>query len=165
VPGNGVLAIFAEPADAARAVRVLRSAGFHVDAAMPAPFPDVLAALGRPRSRIGAVTLPGAALGLLAGIALTIGTSVAWPLVTGGKPIVSWPPFAIVTFEVTVLVGSLVNLVAVAVGSAHGARRQAEVARAGAVGDRIGVRAAGGDRAEATRILRESGAEEVRDVP
>ncbi len=162
---GGVLAIFAEPGDAARAVRALRAAGFVVDAATPAPFPELLDALGRGRSRIGAITLPGAAVGLLAGVALTVGTSLAWPLVTGGKPIVSWPPFVIVTFEVTVLVGSLVNLVAVVVGSAHGARRQVEVARVGAVGDRIAVRAGGGDRAAAARILRESGAEEVRDAP
>jgi Protein of unknown function (DUF3341) len=159
-----VLGTFAEPADAARAVRALRAAAFRVDTAMPAPFPEVIAALGKPRSGIGAVTFSGALLGLLAGVLLTVGTSVAWPLVTGGKPIVSIPPFVIVIFEVTVLVGSLTNLVAVAAGAGLGARRQAAAARAGAIGDRIAVVASAGDASAAGRILRESGAEEVRDV-
>jgi molybdopterin-containing oxidoreductase family membrane subunit len=157
----GVVGTFATPADAARAVRALLDAGVRdVRAAMPTPFPELVVALGRPRSRLGLATFPGAIAGLLAGVALTVGTSVAWPLVTGGKPIVSIPPFVIVIFEVTVLIGSLTNLVAVIVGSTRG-RRFPAIART--TGDRIGVFAAGeGERAE--RILRERGAEEVRRV-
>jgi Na+(H+)/acetate symporter ActP len=161
---RAVVATFAAPADAARAIGALRAAGFRVEAAMPAPFPEVVAALGRPRSRLGLVTFPGAIAGLLAGTALTVGTSVAWPLVTGGKPIVSIPPFVIVIFELTVLVGALVNLAAVAVGSLRGARREAAVSRPRAVEDRVAVLAAGADREAARRILREGGAEEVADA-
>ena len=160
----GVFGTFAEPGAAARAVRALRGAGLRVDAAMPAPFPELVEALGRPRSRLGLTTFTGAVLGLGFGVLLTVGTSLAWRIVTGGKPIVSVPPFVIVIFEVTVLVGSLTNLVAVVVGSARGARRQAAVAVPEAVGDRIAVFAAG-DLAAAARLLREGGAEEVRDVP
>lgn len=161
---RGVLASFSDPAAAARAVRALRAAGLRVDAAMPAAFPELVAALARPRSGLGVATFAGTILGLCFGILLTVGTSLAWRLVTGGKPIVSVPPFVIVIFEVTVLVGSLTNLVAVAVGSARGRRRQPAVAAADAVRDRIAVFAAG-DLATASRLLRESGAEEVRDVP
>ncbi len=113
----GVRATFVAPGAAAAAIRALRAAGLDVRVAMPAPFPEVVAAIGRPRSAIDFITLPGALVGLLCGIALTVLTSLAWPLVTGGKPIVSIPPFVIVIFEVTVLVGSLTNLAAVAVGS------------------------------------------------
>jgi molybdopterin-containing oxidoreductase family membrane subunit len=162
VPGDrGVVGTFGDVAAAARAIRALREAGVaDVRAAMPTPFPEVVEALGRRRSRLGLATFPGAIAGLLAGIALTVGTSVAWPIVTGGKPIVSIPPFVIVIFEVTVLIGSLTNLVAVVVGAARG-HGFPEVARA--TGDRIGVFAPGqGEQAE--RILRERGAEEVRRV-
>jgi hypothetical protein len=161
---RGALGTFADAADAARAVRALRAAGFRVDAAMPAPFPELIDALGRPRSRIDFITLPGALVGLLLGALLTVGTSLAWPLVTGGKPIVSVPPFVIVIFEVTVLVGSLTNLVAVVVGGRTGARRQSAVIRPRAVQDRIAVLARGADLAAAARILRESRAEEVEDA-
>ncbi len=160
----GVLATFVEPARAAGAVRALRQEGFvDVRVAMPAPFPEVVAAIGKPTSPIGLVTWPGALLGLLCGIGLTVGTSVAWPLVTGGKPIVSWPPFVIVIFEVTVLVGSLVNLVAVAVGDWHGGRARMFPAHVSFNADRIGVFVPGVEPA-AGRILEGAGAEEVRRV-
>ncbi len=161
----GVLGSFAGPAGAARAVRALKAGGFaDVRVAMPAPFPEVVAAIGKPRSRIDFITFPGALLGLLCGVALTVGTSLAWPLVTGGKPIVSIPPFVIVIFEVTVLIGSLTNLVAVSVGSWHGGRARAFPIHQRFSADRIGVFAVGGEAALAERLLRESGAEEVGRV-
>ncbi len=160
----GVIASFGEPARAAAAIRAVRAAG-HVDVrvAMPAPFPEVVAAAGKPASRLGWVTLGGAVLGLLCGIGLTAGTSVAWPLLTGGKPILSWPPFVIVIFEVTVLVGSLVNLVALVTGGVLGGRPQAFPRERRFTGDRVGVFVPGGG-AEAERIMREAGAEEVTRV-
>ncbi len=160
----GLLASFAAPDRAAVAVRALHDAGYgDVRVATPAPFPDLVAAVGKPVSPVGFFTLPGALLGLLCGIALTAGTSLAWSLVTGGKPILSWPPFVIVIFEVTVLVGSLVNLVTVAVGSWHGGRARVFPPHVRFNGDRVGVFVPGGD-AGAERILRGGGAEEVSHV-
>ena len=40
---------------------------------------------------------------MTAGILLTSMTQMAYPLVTGGKPILSLPPMAIVTYEGTML--------------------------------------------------------------
>jgi ActD protein len=160
---RGALGWFAAPADAARAVRALRAGGLAVEASMPAPFPEVVEALGRPQSPLGLVTFVGAVAGFVLGILMTVGMSLAWPLVTGGKPIVSLPPFVVIIFEVTVLVGSLTNLAAVVLAAARAKRRQTAAAAAGAVTDRIALFAAG-DPATAARLLRESGAEEVRDV-
>ncbi len=161
----GVLGSFAEPSGAARAVRALKVGGFaDVRVAMPAPFPVVVAAIGKPRSRVDFITFPGALLGLLCGVGLTVGTSLAWPLVTGGKPIVSVPPFVIVIFEVTVLIGSLTNLLAVSAGSWHGGRARVFPPHQKFNADRIGVYAFGGEAALAERLLRESGAEEVGRV-
>jgi len=161
----GVLGSFGEPSAAAGAVRALKSAGFtDVRVAMPAPFPEVIAAIGKPRSRIDFVTFPGALLGLLCGIGLTVGTSLAWPLITGGKPVVSIPPFVIVIFEVTVLIGSLTNLVAVSVGSWHGGRARVFPRHPTFNAERIGVLAVGGDPSQAERVLRDCGAEEVGRV-
>jgi Protein of unknown function (DUF3341) len=160
----GVLAIFADPAHAARAIRALRARGIRdLHAAMPAPFPEVVAALEKPRSVIDFATLPGAVVGLVFGILLTYLTALDWPLYTGGKPIVAIPQFLVIFFEMTVLVGSIVNLVAVSVKSFFG--------KGGAFfpmgetfnADRIGVFAAGGAD-EAERLFREAGATEVRRV-
>ena len=51
--------------------------------------------------------LLGAASGTVFGFAFTILTSLSWPLIVGGKPIVSLPPFLIIAFALTILFGSL----------------------------------------------------------
>jgi hypothetical protein len=160
----GVLAIFADPGDAARAIRELRQRGIRdLHAAMPAPFPEVVAALEKPRSTIDYATLPGALLGLLCGILLTWLTSLSWPLTTGGKPIVAVPQFLVIFFEMTVLIGALTNLVAVSVRSFLGGLSGFPPGLSFDT-DRIGVFAAGGGD-EAERVLRGAGALEVRRVP
>ena len=54
-------------------------------------------------------TLFGAAAGLTAGFAFTIGTALDWPLRTGGKPIVALPTYIIVAFELTILLGGVIS--------------------------------------------------------
>jgi Protein of unknown function (DUF3341) len=164
-PERAVLGSFAEPRRAAGAVRALRSHGFGVRAGMPAPFPEVMRALARPKSPVAFLALPGATVGIACGLLLTVLTSLSWRLVTGGKPIVSIPPFVVISFELSVLVGALANLAAVALGTWRGGRRQAFPVPQLFDGDRIGILAAGGDPALAARILRDSGADEVADVP
>jgi hypothetical protein len=160
----GVLATFREPEAAAEAIRALRARGFRVRAAMPAPFPEVVQAIGRPRSAIDRIALCGALVGLACGTLLTVATSLAWPLFTGGMPIVSVPPFAIVIFETTVLAGSLATLAALLVAGWRGGGPRTFPDAHALDADRIGVFAAGGDGAEAERILRAGGADGVRHV-
>jgi hypothetical protein len=160
----GILATFSEPAAAARAIRDLRSRGIRdLHAAMPAPFPEVVAALQKPRSVIDFATLPGALVGLVCGVLLTFLTSLAWPLTTGGKPIVAVPQFLVIIFEMTVLLGSITNLVAVSVKSFFGKGAAGFPRGEEFNADRIGVFAAGGGE-EAERVFRQAGAAEVRRV-
>ncbi len=159
----GVLGLFADPAQAAAAVRALHERGHRdVRAVMPAPFSVVVEALGYPRSRIDRITLSGAATGVAIGFAFTIGTSIAWPLVTGGKPIVSIPPFVIVAFELSVLFGATVNLLVMAITAARGRRLRAVPFDARCSDDRVGIYVADGDPAGAEETLRSFGGEEVR---
>ncbi len=160
-----LLGTFADPAAAARAIHALRAAGcVDVKAAMPAPFPEVMDAIGRPRSRLGAITWPGAAVGLVCGIALPVTTSLAWPLVVGGKPIVAIPAFVVIIFELTVLIGSITNLAAsIALGWTRGGLAPLPGGRQ-VHGDRVGVVAEGEDVAGAEEALRAAGAEEVLRV-
>ena len=133
----------------------------------PQRAPDRLAPLGPSERRREEVAVPevedvpGALAGLLGGVLLTVGGALAWPIFTGGKPIVSLPPFVVVIFEVTVLIGSLTNLVAMSVGSRRGGREDAFPRTARVASGRVGVCAAGGDPSVAERILRERGGEEV----
>ena len=161
----GVLGFFSEPAQAAHAIRALRAAGVtDVRAAMPAPFPDVLAALGRPRSRVGVGVFLGTTVGVLAGYALCAATSAAWPLVTGGKPILSWPAFTVIAFEMAVLIGGLTTHAILAFDTATGRNRdRVPLRRTGFSQDRIGVFAVG-MAATAEKVLRGEGAEEVERI-
>jgi hypothetical protein len=53
----------------------------------------------------------GALTGTATGFALAIFTSMDWPLVTGGKPIVSIPAFVVIAFELTILFGALSTVI------------------------------------------------------
>ena len=160
----GLLALFADPAVAARAVRAARALGqVDVRAAMPAPFPELLESMELPRSPIGAITFAGAIFGAAAGLALTIGTSLRLPLIVGGKPIVSMPAFLVIVFELTVLFGALANFLGMLAFAARGRRRSWMPHDPRFTRDRIGVFLPGAGPA-LSQMLRQSGAEEVRDV-
>ena len=59
------------------------------------------------RSKVRFFALVGAASGTVTGFAFTILTTLSWPLIVGGKPIVSLPPFLIIAFALTILFGAL----------------------------------------------------------
>ncbi len=56
------------------------------------------------------LALVGGLLGFVSAIALVRGTELAWPLVTGGMPIVAWYPNLVIIFEMTML-GAIVTTV------------------------------------------------------
>ncbi|MDV2479920.1 MAG: quinol:electron acceptor oxidoreductase subunit ActD, partial [bacterium] len=59
-------------------------------------------------SKLKFFTFFGALSGTITGFAFTIYTVLRWPLlITGGKPIVSIPPFVIIAFELTILFGAI----------------------------------------------------------
>ncbi|MBI3078935.1 MAG: DUF3341 domain-containing protein, partial [Deltaproteobacteria bacterium] len=49
--------------------------------------------------------------GCATGFALTIGAALHYPLIVGGKPIISIPPFVVIAYELTILLGALGTLV------------------------------------------------------
>jgi hypothetical protein len=56
-------------------------------------------------------TLIGALSGLLFGFFFTSWTSMDWPIIRGGKPVLSFPAFIIVAFELTVLFGGVISFI------------------------------------------------------
>ena len=73
----------------------------------PFGVPEVEEILPGKRSKVRFFALVGAASGTVTGFAFTILTSLSWPLIVGGKPIVSLPPFLIIAFALTILFGAL----------------------------------------------------------
>jgi molybdopterin-containing oxidoreductase family membrane subunit len=158
-----VIGVFDDPEHATLAVKALRGAGYaDVRARTPAPFPELMDAV-TPPSPLGWGTFTGGMLGVAGGFALTIGTSLAWPLVVGGKEIASVPPYVVIALECTILLGAFATLAELAIRIAGARRRDPAPADARFSSDRIGILVRGGD-AGAEKILRDSGAEEVERV-
>ncbi len=105
---HGVLGVFGELDAAIAAIDGLRADGMK-DITVFAPLPqhDLEHALHVKQSPVRLYTLVGGMTGTATGFAFGTWTSMDWPLVTGGKPIISLPPFVIIAFELTVLFGAL----------------------------------------------------------
>ncbi len=77
----------------------------------PTPLHDVEEALEKKRSPVRFFTLIGGLAGLSGGFALAIWSSMKWNLITGGKPVNTFPPFLIIGFEMTILIGAIATLI------------------------------------------------------
>ncbi len=60
-------------------------------------------------SQLRFFTLVGALAGFFLSFGFMIFTVLDWPLITGGKPLISVPAFIIVAFECTILFGGIVS--------------------------------------------------------
>jgi hypothetical protein len=107
----GVMGIFEFVDDATAAVRALRQVG-HKDLSVYSPVPhhDIEHALEQGPSLVRWVTFGGAVLGLTGGFSLCIFSVMSYPLVVGGKELISLPPFVVIGYESMILLGALSNL-------------------------------------------------------
>ena len=102
----GVLGLYTDANYAAEAGDALQKEGLtneDYDFLTGAPYPEGAFGERHFTHRLYVFPFIGALCGLTAGILLTSMTQMAYPLVTGGKPILSLPPMAIVTYEGTML--------------------------------------------------------------
>ncbi|MGE5340534.1 MAG: DUF3341 domain-containing protein [Candidatus Omnitrophota bacterium] len=77
----------------------------------PFDVPEVQRLLNTRPSPVRVYILLGALTGFILGFAFMIFTVLDWPLITGGKPLISIPPFIIVAFETTILFGGITVLI------------------------------------------------------
>ncbi|MBI2152556.1 MAG: DUF3341 domain-containing protein [Candidatus Rokubacteria bacterium] len=165
--GASVLGIFAHVDTTVKAIRELRAQGFH-DFTVYSPIPveeiETVLEENRPVSPVRLFTLIGGLTGMLTGFGLTIWSALKWGLVTGGKPIVSIPPFVIIAFELTILLGGLSTLLAILVLGKLPAVRRSSTYDPRFTVDRFGIAVScAAERAPAvSRSLSQAGAEEVR---
>jgi hypothetical protein len=108
---TGILASYEYLDSTVDAITGLRKAGFEVKAYAPYPDHHIEHALGYDQSPVRVWTLVGGLTGTATALAFTVWTSVDWPIVVGGKPIVSIPPYVIIMFELTVLFGALATII------------------------------------------------------
>lgn len=164
---TNVLGVFAHVDTTLQAIRDLRAKGFsNLTVYTPVPVEEIEHEIDKvePLSKVRLFTLIGALTGTATGFFLTIWSSLKWELVTGGKAPVSIPPFVIIAFELTILLGGLATALAVLILGRLPRVKPSPTYDPRFTVDRFGVAVAcPPDKVESVQsMLTAAGAEEVR---
>lgn len=162
---DGVFGVFMYEDDFLEATRKLHASGFG-DLTMMSPVPvhEIEHILQKKKPVIRRFTLIGALLGFMFGFALATWSALAFIQPTAGRPIIPFPPFLVISYEMTILFGVLATLLGFHFASGLPAWQDKPYEPATNV-DRFSILVkcgSGEDLEAAERILRESGAEEIR---
>lgn len=162
---DGILGVFAEIDAAVEAIERLKAAGLHrIITFSPMPSHDLEHALHPTPSPVRLFTLVGGLTGAAAGFALPTLTSLDWPLVTGGKPIISIPPMVIIAFELTILFAALSTVAGLFINARLPRARSQVIYDPSFSAGNFGVFvSANGNSAKAREIMMQSGATSVRE--
>jgi molybdopterin-containing oxidoreductase family membrane subunit len=106
-----LVAVYDRPDRIASAAARLKGRGYtDIETYAPAPFPEVEDAVLEKPSGVRAWTLVGGLTGVVTGYALTLWMANDWPIMLGGKPFSSIPPYTIIGFELTILFGGVLTV-------------------------------------------------------
>ncbi|MCY4477490.1 MAG: DUF3341 domain-containing protein [Gammaproteobacteria bacterium] len=144
--------------DAARALREKGIAG--VELFSPIPLHGAEDALGLGKSMVRVFTLVGGILGAIGGFTLCVWTATRFILPTAGRPVIALPPYLLITYESTILLGTLMTLLGFFVVSRLPAWRDRTYRTSSNV-DRFIISVAGAGAPDAEEILRAAGAESI----
>jgi hypothetical protein len=115
---QGVLGIFSYVDVTVNTVKKLKKEGFkNLRVFSPAPNHEIEHVMDEPESIVRYFTLFGAMLGAACGVGFTVLTSMDWPIQVSAKPIVSIPPYTVIIFELTILIGALSTLLGLLINS------------------------------------------------
>src|SRR5207249_3420279 len=130
------------------------------------PYPEGAFGEAHAPHRLYVFPFVGAACGLAVGILVTVGTQIAYPMVTWGKPVLAIPPMVNVMYEGTMLGALIMTVIGVIFESRlpdfSGEPYDTRITQ-GAFGVLVRRVDSGADEAE--RILRQAGAEDVVRSP
>lgn len=117
---RSVLGLFTKEDAAADALDALRSAGYdkgEYEVLTGTPYPEGTFGEEEPKHTLYRWPLIGAACGFIVALVLTSGTQLAFPLVTGGKPVLSIPPMSIIIYEGTMLGAIIFTVIGILIES------------------------------------------------
>jgi hypothetical protein len=162
------MGIFQYEDDLLRSVQQLKDAGFARPIVFsPVPFEHELEHIYGPRkSPVRRFSLAGGLIGAVSGFALAVFCALVFVLPSAGRAIIPFPPFLVISYEVTILFGVLFTLLGFHVVSGLPAWQDHPYDERFGI-DRFGLIVSCTDeaqRSEAGRLIRTAGAEEVREV-
>jgi len=162
-----ILGTFAFEEDFLAAARNLKASGFDdISLLSPVPLEEAQEVVGLGKSPVRRYSLAGAIFGAIAGFALAAGTALVFILPTGGRAVITLPPFLIITYEMTILFGVLFTLLGFHIVSGLPAWTDRPYLPSAAIDKFVVVveRADGEQAARAESIIRDAGAEDIRHV-
>ena len=163
-----LVSVYDLPGNVVAAVTKLKKRGFDdVETYSPAPFPEIDDAVDPKPSMVRWFTFIGAITGVLFGFWMQIWMSLDWPMKIAGKPFASIPPYVIIGFEFTVLLGGILTFIGLLVVGKLYPRFEMDPAystRFSAEEFGVVVTCADRDVAEVDALLRAESAKEVTIV-
>ncbi|TFG92729.1 MAG: DUF3341 domain-containing protein [Myxococcales bacterium] len=162
-----LVAVFDQPQSIAEAATRLKKRGYtELEIYAPAAFRELEEIIDEKPSRVRLYTLIGGLTGVVTGYAMTIWMANDWPIMLGGKPFSSIPPYTIIGFELTILFGGLLTALGLFVVGGMPRMRLDPVydARFSAEDFGVAVRCRDRDVSEIDALLRSHGAREVNLV-
>jgi hypothetical protein len=163
---QGTLGVYDAVDAASRTIERLRAAGIkRMTVFSPVPSHELEHALHAGESPIRIFTLVGALTGTATGFAMATWMSLDWPLVVGGKPMISLPAWVIIAFELTILFGALSTVAGLFIMARLPQRRLMQVYDTGFSSDRFGVLVMppAGKESQVRDIMRDNGALDIRE--
>ena len=116
MPKRTILGVYQQPDDVAETVTRLRQAGYgdnDFDILSGTPYPEGTFGEKVAAHRLYVFPLVGAICGFTIALLITAGTQLSYPMVTGGKPLLSIPPMLIIMYEGTMLGAILATVMGV----------------------------------------------------
>ena len=171
-----VVGLFGDPESALAAAGSIQTANLGTPELMsPVPMEGVEEVLGEKKSVIKRFSLFGAIFGGVSGFLLAAITAVLYAHPTGGRPIITFPPYLIITYELTILFGIVFTVIGFFVSARlpNGLwtawwkqdENRPYVPEAAVDKFAVSVSCASNENVQqAETILRTAGAEEVRDL-
>jgi hypothetical protein len=113
-----IVAVFSGIDTLLKGIKVLQGAGMNNFLVYsPVPHHEIENLLHRKKSPVRIFTLVGALTGFITGWGLTIGSVMNYPLIVGGKPLISGPPFGVIAYILTILFGVLATIIGFLINS------------------------------------------------
>lgn len=117
IPIYGLMAEFEKPDQLIHATEAAHAAGYRrMDAYTPFPIEEVSEAIHFHDDLVRRIVLVAAISGMITALTLQIlGAAVDYPLNVAGRPLLSWPSFIPITFELTILFSGIAAVLSVIV--------------------------------------------------
>ncbi|MQF93610.1 MAG: DUF3341 domain-containing protein [SAR202 cluster bacterium] len=165
---KSLLGLYLDPNDAANAMDGLAEGGFEqgtFDVLTGTPYPEGAFGEHVPQHRLFRFPAFGAIIGFSLSLFLTTATQLAYPLITGGKPILSIFAMLIIMYEMTMLAAVIFSVIGIIFES-----RLPNIAPGvydgriteGYIGVVISVQDS--EFSKAKKILEKSGSEEIKEA-